>query len=461
MSTPATLDTRAAAGAPRPRCAAALAAAAAAAARDECALEEWLSIRSVSADRRCAGEVRRAAGWLADRLRHTGAAVRCVPTSAGPPVVVGRVPGPPGAPSVLVYGHYDVRPAGTGWSSDPFVPQRRGDVLYARGANDDKGQLFAHLAALAAWQRVGGPPVAVTVVAEGAEEIGSPGFRGAVAGLAQEAPPDVVLVSDTERADAQTPAVVVSQRGSLLVEVVVDAGGPPVHAGRLGGAVVDPSAVLVDALVAVRRGLPVWMRDRQRSVGHIRVRSDADVRRTARGRAVIGSGLDRRIGERPSVSVSDLRAGDGSGALPARARARLDVRLPPGIDPDPVLDRLTRTVRSVTPPGVRIDVRALARHRGLRLAPPSWVRRAVTDAARVGFGRPVVYVRSGGSIPAVAELRAALGRDPVLVGLGSPGGNAHGPDEHMDLPGWHRSIQMCTALLAGLARRAPTMEQPR
>jgi succinyl-diaminopimelate desuccinylase len=460
VSTATTLDARAAC-VPRTSGAAALAAAAAAAAHDRADLERWLAIPSVSANPRLAGEVDRAACWLAARLRALGAGVRRLPTPGGPPVVVGRVPGPAGAPSVLVYGHYDVRPAGRGWRTDPFGPERRGDVIYARGANDDKGQLLAHIAALAAWQRVGGPPVAVTVVAEGAEEVGSRGFRGAVARLGREVRPDVVIVSDTERADLDTPAVVVSQRGTIVVELVVDVGGPPVHAGRLGGAVVDPSVVLTDGLLALRRGLPAWLPDRRRPPGNVRVRPDAAIRRAARGRAVTGRGLDRRITERPSLSVTDLRAGDGSGAVPTRAQARLDLRLPPGVESGPVLDQLRRTFRCVTPAGVRTEVRVLARSKGLRLVPPPWVRSALGDAARTGFGRPVVYLRSGGGIPAVANLRAVFGRDPVLLGLGTPAGNAHGPDEHLDLPGWHRSIRLCTALLDDLARRAPTPELTR
>jgi succinyl-diaminopimelate desuccinylase len=181
------------------------------------------------------------------------------------------------------------------------------------------------------------------------------------------------------------------------------------------------------------------------------VRGDADIARRARGRAVTGPGLDGRVGERAALSVTDLRAGDGSGAVPAWCRARLDVRVPPGTGPAPVLDRIARAARAVPPPGVRVGVRALACHRGLRLTPEPWVRRAVARACRTGFGRPAVYVRSGGSIPAVAVLRDAFGVDPLLLGLGTPGGNAHGPDEHLDLAGWRRSVRTCTALLAALS----------
>ena len=435
---------------------AALAAAAAYRDRDLRALREWLAIPSVSADPRCAPAVTRAADWLAGRLREAGARVCRIPTGGGPDVVVGEVAADrPGRPVVLVYGHYDVRPAGRGWTSPAFTPTRRGGLLYARGSNDDKGQLFAHVAALHAWCRTGRPPVGVTVVAEGAEEIGSPGFEVAMTRLRARLRPDVVLVSDTERADGRTPAVVLSQRGQLSLEIRVHAGGPAVHAGRLGGVVVDPCAVLVAVLASVRRGLSAWAPPANFPAALPVVRrTDAELVRAARGRAVVGTRLDHRLTHRAAVSITDLRAGDSSGAAPAACWARLDIRVPPGREPRHVLTEVRRVVGATAPPRVRVDVRALSAHRGSVLSPPTWVRSALAAASRVGFGRPPVYVRSGGSIPAVAMLQTVFGRDPVLLGLGSPAGNAHGPQEHLDLPGWNRAVRMSVALLATLGDAA-------
>ena len=171
---------------------------------------------------------------------------------------MGHVDGPRAAPVLVVYGHYDVQPAGRGWTTDAFTPVIRAGVLYARGANDDKGQLFAHLAALDAWRRVGGAPLTVVIVAEGAEEIGSPGFAEAISGLRRRVHANAVLVSDTERASMGRPAVTVSQRGQITMTVVVDTGGPPVHPGRLGGAVADPSVVLAAALIDLQNAALSW-----------------------------------------------------------------------------------------------------------------------------------------------------------------------------------------------------------
>ncbi len=406
---------------------------------------------SVSADRRRAGEVVRAADWLADHLRRSGVRVRRLPTEAGRDVVVGEAGPHRSAPTVVIYGHYDVRPAGRGWTGDAFVPRRDRGLLYGRGTNDDKGQLLAHVAALAAWCRIGGPPVRVAVVAEGAEEIGSHGLSGALARWRLRARPDVVLVSDTERAGRCTPAVVISQRGALHIEIVVDAGGHPVHAGRLGGAAVDPSAVLMSVLASIRRGLPCWAPAAPLPAAvPVRHRSDAAVIRAARGRAVVGARLDRRLTHGAAVSITDLLAGDGSGAAPSLSRARLDVRLPPGREPGPVLDEIRRAAHAAAPPGVRVGVRSLSAHRGSILDPQPWLRTALGVASRTGFGRPPAYLRSGGSIPAVGVLRDAFGRDPVLLGLGTPAGNAHGPQEHLDIAGWHGAVRTCVALLAAL-----------
>lgn len=430
----------------RTRLAWALAAAEGHADADLAALVRWLEIPSVSGPTGRPGDLVAAARWLAARMRRLGARVQLVP-AGGAPVVVAEVAGPPGGRTVLVYGHYDVRPPGTGWSSDPFGPVVRGGVLYGRGTNDDKGQLYAHVAALAAWVRTGGPPVRVVVVAEGAEEIGSPGLAGALDGIRHRLPrPDVVIVSDTERTPGGAPSIVVSQRGAIAADVRVRTGGRPVHAGRFGGAVVDPTAVMVGLLrsaSAIVCAVPPAPAGRDATP-----RSDATVRRLAGERSAPGRDLDARTTLRPALTITAIRAGDPSTAVPTTCRARLDVRLPPEVDPGPVVARLRRLGSGS---GAEVDVRVRSAHRGSALALPPTVRRACTAAARIGFGTGPVLLRSGGSIPAVGLLAEAFGRPPVLLGLGGPAGGAHGPDENTDLLGWHRSVRLCAALLETLA----------
>jgi succinyl-diaminopimelate desuccinylase len=416
-------------------------------------LKRWLAIPSVSSDPARAGAVHDAAAWLGDWLTAVGARAEEFPTAGGPPVVVGRVNGPPAAPTVLVYGHYDVQPPGPGWATDAFVPVVRDGILYARGANDDKGQLFAHLAALDAWRRAGGPPVTVVIVAEGAEEVGSPGFAEAISALRRQVGAPAIVVSDTERAGAGRPAMTVSQRGHIVLNLRVDTQGPSVHPGRLGGAVVDPSMVLAAALVDLGAAAKRWgFRPIRQLPFPVLRRSDVDVRNSARGRATRAGKLHRRVSLGPAVTVTTLRAGDRSGTAPGWSSARLDIRLPPGADPKAALDDISDRLRRVGPAGVRITAEATSAHRGHELVADAGLRAAVEDACMVGFGRPPAYLRSGGTIPAVGVLADTFRTTPALLGLGTPAGGAHGPDEQMDLRGWSRSIDTCVALLTGLAR---------
>lgn len=409
----------------------------------------WLAIPSVSADPARAADVSRAARWLGSWQRARGASVRILPTAGGPGVVLAQWTAQPGAPLVVIYGHYDVQPAGPGWSSDPFSPLVRDGVLYARGAGDDKGQLFAHLCALDAWRRAGVLPVRVLVIAEGAEEVGSPGFLAIARRLGGHIKPEAVVVSDTERDDGGTPTVTVSQRGHVGARLEVETGGTPVHPGRLGGAVVDPGLVLAEALVELRDELfPAAPVDTTEAV----VRTDAAIARAAGRRATTGADLEERTTLRGAVSVTRLTAGGPTGAVPARSSAALDFRLPPGADPAEVLSRARRLLNGITPPGTAVRLRVLAATPGLETTPDAPVRHAAAEACTAGFGRPPVYIRSGGTIPAVGVLTRTFGVRPLLLGFGTPGGRAHGPDEAMDLPGWAASVATSAALLPALAR---------
>ena len=416
-------------------------------------LVDWLAIPSVSADPARAGDVTRAARWLASWQRAHGASVEVQPTAGGRDFVIGHWAAPPGAPLVVIYGHYDVQPAGPGWSSDPFTPVVRANVLYARGAGDDKGQLFAHLCALDAWRQAGVPPVQVLVIAEGAEEVGSPGFDAVLRRLAQRVRPRAVVVSDTERDDDGAPTVTVSQRGHIVARLEVDTGGPDVHPGRLGGAVVDPGLVLAEALLTLRDELLPGLGTHPADAVGIqpRVRTDAAVTRAAGGRATTGPGLDERITLRGALGITRLATGGRGGALPGRSSARIDLRLPPRANPADVLLRARRLLDGLAPRGTTVRLRGVARTRGVETTPDAPTRRAAEEACAVGFGRPPAYVRSGGTVPAVGMMARAFGIRPLLLGFGTPGGNAHGPDEAMDLPGWAAGVDTSAALLSTLA----------
>lgn len=413
-------------------------------------LKSWLAIPSVSGDPQLRADVVRAGSTLVDFLHRSGARTTSISTRGAPPVVVGQLRGPPGSPVVVVYGHYDVVPAGKGWTSPAFAPVVRGGVLFGRGSNDDKGQLFAVVAALHAWCEAGRLPATVVVIAEGAEEVGSPGLASALAKVSRRVRPDVVVACDTERDAAGVPTVTVSQRGLVLLDMVVDVGGPPVHAGRLGGAVVDPSIVLSRVVLDMRTALErsastMGLRSDDRRV---KARDDSSVTRAAGGRAMAGTELDRRINLRPALSVIGLRAGDGASAVPGRATARLDVRLPATWDAAATVRMLQRIARRQARAGVSVEIKVRAAQPGFGAVPKAGLLHAVDEACVASFGKPAALVRSGGSLPAARLLATAFGMPPVLLGLGTPAGGAHGPDEHLDIAGWQRSVDLLVRLVA-------------
>jgi acetylornithine deacetylase/succinyl-diaminopimelate desuccinylase-like protein len=223
--------------------------------------------------------------------------------------------------------------------------------------------------------------------------VGSPGFDVVVRGIARRVQPQAVVVSDTERDGDGSPTVTVSQRGHLVAGPEVETGGPDVHPGRLGGAVVDPSLVLAEALLTLRDELlpslgthpahPVGVRTRSRTY--------AVVARTAGGRAMTGPGLDERITRRGALSVTQLASGGLGGAVPARSAARLDLRLPPRVDPADVLLRARRLLRGIAPRGTTVRLRVVATTRGVETMPDAPTRRAAEEACAVGFERPRTY----------------------------------------------------------------------
>ena len=354
-------------------------------------------------------------------------------------------------PAVLLYGHLDVKHAGPGWTSAPFRPVRRGGRLVARGASDDKGQFMAHLVAVQAWMSAGGPPCDVVVVVDGAEEIGSPGLHAALRRRSVRhllgGPVAAVVVSDTRSAGPKRPSVTVSQRGMLAVTVVVDVGGAPLHSGRFGGAVLDPTLVLACLLREAAAEVTSW---RDRVTPPVAGPSDEAVRAAAPGRATT-QGPARRSTLFGALSVQTMHSGGTPGSVPTRATAMLDVRTPPTKSVAAARDGLIEVLRSARPDGVRIQVRCGPSAPGIRLRHPPQIEAAVRAACRAGYGAPPSLVASGASIPAIRILRTLFGVSPILLGLGPADDGAHGPDEYLDLYDWARGIDTMVVLLDRLA----------
>jgi acetylornithine deacetylase/succinyl-diaminopimelate desuccinylase-like protein len=347
----------------------------------------------------------------------------------GAPAVLGSFGVRPDRPTVLLYGHYDVQPAGalSAWSSSPFTPEVRDGVLYGRGVSDDKGQLWAHLSGVAAWLRVTGDlPVNLRLLVDGEEEVGSPHLPRLLSGCRRELACDVAVISDTRGAADGRPALTVSQRGLLSASVVMSRPGGDVHAGRFGGGVPDPA-------LALAQGLAGLARDR-------------------RWLGPAGGTRRQRMTVRPAWTVTRLEAGLGAGSVvTSSARASLDVRLAAGQSPDAVFDALTRRLSANLPAGltVRVHRRAAVPAIAADLGHPAVA--AAVAAYTCGFGIAPVGVRSGATIPVVHELRRLLGVETLLLGFGAPDDHAHGPDERLPLCTYDKAVATVVALLPLLA----------
>jgi acetylornithine deacetylase/succinyl-diaminopimelate desuccinylase-like protein len=393
-------------------------------------LDQWLRIPSVSGDPVHRSDVAAAAEWIAKRLARLTKDVRTV-TVAHNPVVVARIPGRGEAGTILVYGHLDVKAAGPGWTSRPFEPVRRGDTLIARGASDDKGQLMAHIAALEAWASIGGPPSPVVVVVDGAEEIGSPGLASALkrCGDLLHGRIAAVVVSDTKMVGPGQPSLTESQRGMLGLNVRVSTHRAAVHAGRYGGAVVDPTLVLATAILRASRA------SRELGCGDI--------------------GRPERATTCGALSVTSFHSGTAPGSIPPAAKATLDVRLPAGVEPAVALPKIAGALRRNAIPRTEVEVTCIGAATGVIMRQTPIVREIIDRACRFAFGRPAVAVSSGGSIPAVATLMRMSGRPPILLGLGPADDGAHGPDEHLRIGDWMRGVDASVCLI-GLLPNCPS-----
>ena len=414
-------------------------------------LFELLRIPSVSARSEHAGDVRRAAEWMRNALARIGLDASVIPT-AGHPVVLGEWRKAPGAPTLLVYGHYDVQPAEPLelWESAPFEPTIRDGRIYARGAVDDKGQLFLHVKALEAHLAVRGKlPVNVIVLAEGEEEVGSEHLERFVAEHAKRLAADAVVISDSSMFAPGQPSILSSLRG--LAYFQIDVMGPSVdlHSGSYGGAVVNPATALARIIATFHDdnghiaipGFYDAVRDWGDSARDAirRLPFDEAAFQHETGASALGgeggySTLER-IWTRPTCEVNGLLSGyTGEGAktvLPSKAMAKVSCRLVPDQDPEDIGRLLESHVRRVAPTGVEIQVRHLHGGRPWRAELEGPVFDAARRALAAAFGREPVIVGEGGSIPVVGDFQRILGTPVLLMGFGLPGENAHAPNEWM------------------------------
>jgi acetylornithine deacetylase/succinyl-diaminopimelate desuccinylase-like protein len=432
-------------------------------------LASFLRIPSVSADPGRAPDVRRCAHWLAARLRRAGLTrVQIVPTR-GHPIVYAAAPRNPGRPTILIYGHYDVVPAGPSsqWRTPPFEPTVRAGAIHARGACDDKGQLFAHVVALESYLNTGTPlPVNIHCIFEGEEEIGSPNLAAFIDRNRSALRSDAAVVSDTRILGAGRPAISYSQRGVLSFEWEVRGPAHDLHSGNFGGAVHNPLQALCEMIARLHdsrgriaipgfyRRVRHWSHSERDYMSRTGPRDAAILRdaRASRGWGERGYSLYERTTVRPALTVNGIVAGyDGPGVkavIPSRAVAKLGFRLAPDQDPVEIERLVRRHIARITPPTVTSTLRFFASAHPAVVDRRHPALRAARFAYRKGFGAPAVFTRSGGTIPVVNTFHELLGIPTVLMGFALPNDRLHAPNEKFSLDSFFRGISTSTWFLA-------------
>ncbi len=467
-------------------------------------LKDLLRIPSVSTTPEHAGDVRRAAEFVAAGLRLAGLeGVRLIETSVEPgetqipfgddnnkgnskkarmghPLVYGEWLGAPGKPTILLYGHYDVQPAEPleEWKSPPFEPTERDGNLYARGAVDDKGQMWMHVKALESLMRGetadGQPklPVNVRVIVEGEEEVGGEGIAAFVREHGAQLQADCAIVSDTDMFAPGLPTLCVGLRGMIYTELEVRGAATDLHSGMYGGAAPNPFVALAQMIAQLKGDdgriaipgfydgieepteaeLAAWRRlpfeeeaYRAKQVGSPELTGEAEF------------SVLERTWARPTMDVHGIVGGfTGVGAktvIPAKATAKISFRLVPGMEPAATFAKYKAFVEGIVPRGVTAEVRLIHAGDPFVVSTDNPFIGAATEALKEVFGTETVFVRGGGSIPIIGDLANVLQIPTVMMGFGLPDDNLHAPNEKFHLANFHYGVEALVRFLT-LAGRA-------
>ncbi len=424
-------------------------------------LLDFLRIPSISADKKYKEDVLKAAGWLRDELNRIGMdAVEIVPTK-GYPIVYGEKKVDASFPTILVYGHYDVQPPDPLdlWNSPPFEPVIKNDKIYARGACDDKGQLYMHVKALEAMMKTGKLTCNVKVMFEGEEEVGSENLGHFLEEYKDRLSADVILVSDTSIIANDVPSITTGLRGLSYVEVEVTGPNIDLHSGVYGGAVGNPANILAKMIASLHDEdkhitIPGFYSDvevvsaEERRQMNMAPFSEQDYMNDLDVKALMGEkGYTtlERTSIRPTVEVNGIWGGYiGEGAktvLPSKATAKISMRLVPNQDPDKITALFTEHIKSIAPPSVKVKV--TPHHGGHPAVTPTDTieYKAASKAMEKSFGKAPLPQRSGGSIPIVALFESVLGVKTVLLGFGLDSDAIHSPNEHYGLFNFYKGIE--------------------
>lgn len=436
-------------------------------------LLEFLRIPSLSGDPARAGDVKRAAEWLAANLHALGVKDAKVMPTAGHPVVYGSWTGAgPDKPTVLIYGHYDVVPAAMedGWDTPPFEPVEKDGKIYARGATDDKGQLFIHVKALESYLETnGGAPVNVKFLIEGEEEVSSPNLAPFIKANLDLLKADVCVISDSSMRTPEEPAITHSLRGMTYIQLEVDGPRDDLHSGFWGGATHNPALALVEILSKLYNpdntiAVPgfyddvVALKKEERDMIAKTDLSEEQFKEATGVPAVWGDkkySIRERVSARPTLDINGLWSGySGPGPktiIPAKAGAKLSSRLVANQDPDKIYQLLKKHIESITPATVRVKVNLLTRGKPALIPFDLPEMQAAARAYERGWGHKPVFTRGGGSIPIVADIREMMKIPVVMMGYGLDSDGLHAANEHYSIEMFHRGIETAIVYLEELA----------
>jgi acetylornithine deacetylase/succinyl-diaminopimelate desuccinylase-like protein len=434
-------------------------------------LIEFLRFPSVSADTQFKPHVEACADWLLQRFKKAGLDVEKLP-AGGNPVVLARNVHRPGRKTVLIYGHYDVQPPDplALWQTPPFEPVIRDGRIFARGSTDNKGQIFAHLVGVEkTLQSRGDLPVNIIFLVEGEEETGSPYLEDFLRKNITALTADIVVISDTGMVAPGIPTFTYGLRGMLCLEVRLTGPAADLHSGIFGGSVANPATVLAELLAKLHdqhgkvavpgfydrvKPLQSWERERWATLPL----NDQAWLKTTGAPALNGeegfSNLER-VWARPTAEINGLGSGyQGEGPktiVPSHATAKLSFRLVPDQDPSELRGIITKFLTQNCPPTVAIDV--IFQHQGkpYLVEPGSLFAQAAQRALEKTFGRPVAFIREGGSIPITQSFKDVLNIDTLLLGLMLPDAKAHSPNENFPLENFEAGIRLNQRLLEEIA----------
>jgi acetylornithine deacetylase/succinyl-diaminopimelate desuccinylase-like protein len=424
-------------------------------------LQEWLKIPSISALSEHKSDIAKAAKWLADALTRAGLEHVEIHQTNGHPVVYADHLHAPGKATILVYGHYDVQPVDPLhlWETPPFEPSIRDGKLYARGATDDKGQLFLHIKAIEAiLKQEKALPVNIKFCIEGEEEITSPNLPAFLEAQRDKLKADAILISDTSLLDRGVPAICTGLRGLCSLDVALKTANTDLHSGSYGGGVPNALHALVELLASLH--------DEQGRVAVAGFYDDVPVlspemkeefakQELDEGKLQKDLGLDalygeagysfvERTGARPSLELNGVYGGfQGEGTktvIPCEAHAKITCRLVGKQDPQDILDKIERHIHTHAPVGAKISVVQREKGNPFTIEPSIPVLQKAADAYEQTYGKRPVFTKDGASIPVIEAFSRLLSVPVVMMGFGLPDENLHAPNEHFNLENFDKGL---------------------